>query len=69
MPTVLQRRNEWQLPHRYGKAGVVLLGELNDFSLGDKIGTSLAAIADFKIFKISAGHRVNPPRGLTKGTA
>jgi hypothetical protein len=38
-------------------------------SLGDKIGTSLAAIADSKIFKISAGHRFNPPRGLTKGTA
>ena len=42
------------------RPGVVLLGELNDFGLGDKVGPSLAANTNFKIFKISAGQRGNP---------
>jgi hypothetical protein len=39
------------------RPGVVPLGKFNDFGLGNKIGASLAAVADFKIFKISAGNR------------
>jgi hypothetical protein len=31
---------------------IVLLGELNDFVLGDEIGASLTASADFDVFKI-----------------
>src|SRR6516164_363662 len=41
---------------------VIPLGELNDFVLRDKIGPSLAAVTNFKLFKISAGHRSNPLR-------
>jgi hypothetical protein len=36
---------------------VILLSEQNDFVLGDKIGASLAPIANFGVFKIQAGHR------------
>jgi hypothetical protein len=36
---------------------VVLLGELNNFDLGDKIRAGLAAVANFDVFKIPAGHR------------
>jgi hypothetical protein len=36
---------------------IILLGELNDLGLRDKIGASLAAVTDFDVFKISAGHR------------
>jgi hypothetical protein len=36
---------------------VVLLGELNNFGLGDKIRAGLAAVANFDVFKMPAGHR------------
>jgi hypothetical protein len=42
--------------------GVKLLGELNDFGLGNEIAHYLAATTNFKIFKISAGHPVDPLR-------
>jgi hypothetical protein len=57
MPTVLQKRNEQQLPRRYGGPRIILLRELNYLGLRDKIGTGLAAVTNFDVFKISAGHR------------
>jgi len=36
---------------------VELFCDLNDFGLGDEIGTRLAAIPNFKIFKVSAANR------------
>src|SRR4029078_13374175 len=47
---------------------VELPRDLNNFGLGDKIGTSLAAITNFKIFKISAAHRSSStPRLARRG--